>query len=550
MRRREDPARRGWLAVLALAALAMACGSTSSAVSGLRVTAGEVDPVPMLAAVASAAEASGALPLEPIGASVLAQGDQLGSFVELDAGLCMLAFARAGSSVRDVDLFVFSDDGDQLVSDESGSVEATTILCPPHPRRVYVAARVVAGQGMVALGVMPVPPAAAPATAQAVRARGLAGSTSGKLAGWPGLERRVGERRAALGSRWEDVRRVALPLSPRAYAAVSVPLEAGRCLDVLVTPGEDLLGIDANVLDDRGRVVARSKAPGRDRAFLLCGGGNETVTVMARSRQGTGLAAVIVARSLPGAAADLAGKTWIDTTTPVAGLAQAARRHGERLDALGLGPATRHGELDVAVGAPAALALVLPPGCSRLEVVGGAPLGHFEVELWTEDGRQLDRDRGGESATLFACGGGRVSVEVTATEAAGRVAVLSVHDAQPAAVAASHPLAATRLLRRLEEVRGDALPADLAAAETIELVAPSRAGRDFDAPAGACVEVFAALEGLAEGIELGLTAGKTVLRSRGRFSASDRVCGGAAVQPVHLDLAVDTGKATLLWLRL
>jgi hypothetical protein len=274
------------------------------------------------------------------------------------------------------------------------------------------------------------------------------------------------------------------------------------------------------------------------------------LTVMTRSRQGTGLAAVVVGRSAPGAVVDLAEKVWVGATTPVLGVEEAVAWHSKRLAGLGLGPPSRLAEAAVAVGAPAAVELALPAGCSRLEVVGAVPLGHFTAQLWHPDGQLIDADRGGQSATLFSCGGGKVSVEVTALEHAGEVVLLSLNDPQPPPAAQDHPRAASRLLRRLEAVRGEAQPRDLKNAEAIALAAAGRMVRELEAPAGQCVELLAALEGQAEGIELRTTAGTTSLRSHGRHSVSDRVCAGAEAQPVRAELALETGSATLLWLPL
>ncbi len=233
----------------------------------LRVVDEGVDPGPLLDPVAKTAAAAGAGGVQPVGAAVLGEGDQVGSFIEVPRGECLLAVARAGRSVRDVDLAVYSDAGDRLASDEAPDPRAAAMICPPHPRRVFVAARLVTGPGMLALGVMPVPTAKADAVAKAVGVRGRPGQDTGKLSAWPGLEKKIRDRRAAIGSRWDDARRVALPLDPRAYTTLSLVLPARRCLDVLVTPSSEIGGIEALVLAESGRVVARGKPPGRDRTF-------------------------------------------------------------------------------------------------------------------------------------------------------------------------------------------------------------------------------------------------------------------------------------------
>src|SRR5690606_936311 len=141
-----------------------------------------------------------------------------------------------------------------------------------HPTRVYVVARAMRGSGPVAVGVMQVPARAADAVSQAVEVRGRPGEDTGKLGVWPGLERKIRERRARLGGHWDDVRRVVLPVDARADAALSVGIDDKRCLDLLVVPGEDLTSIDVQLVDAQGRVIARGSPPSRDRALVICSG--------------------------------------------------------------------------------------------------------------------------------------------------------------------------------------------------------------------------------------------------------------------------------------
>jgi len=544
--------------VLGLALLSgLGCGPATPAAGPtgepgeLRVVAGGIDPAPLLNPVAEVAAAAGAGAVQPVGAAVLGEGDQVGSFVEVPQDECMLAVARAGRSVRDVDLVVYSDGGDRLASDEAPDPRAAVLICPPHPRRVFVAARLVTGPGMLALGVMSVPAAKADGVARAVGVRGRPGEDTGKLSAWPGLEKKIRDRRAAVGSRWEDVRRAALPLDPRAYTALSMVLPANRCLDVLVTPSSAIGGIEALVLEESGRVVARGKPPGRDRTFLLCSAVRQTLTLLLRPRSSSGVAAVVVGRSPEGAVDELATRAWVDAATPVVPLAQAVKRHRLRTKALAMGAPTQLAKATLGAGAPTVMKVDLAKGCSRIDVVGGKPLAQFTAELWSQDGRLLSRALGGETAALFHCGpAGKARLEVGARERGGPIAVDVRVDDGPPQVLLDHPLAAARLLQRLEARRGPVNVASLAAAKVITLAADTRGSLVIEVPAGQCHEIVAAAAGAARGVELRLGgAGGEATLHRGDRVANERVCAGQDKLRLKLELAVASGAAKLLVLR-
>ncbi|HZO11616.1 MAG TPA: hypothetical protein VFB62_00105, partial [Polyangiaceae bacterium] len=396
-----------------LSCLLAACATAP--VKELEVRPGALDATRFLEPTAQRARAAGAGPLDPIAALVVSEGEQIGSFVEVRTDRCVLVLARAGGSVRDVDLFVYSDGGDRLASDEAPEPDAAVIVCPPHPRRVYVAARIMVGTGMLAVGVMPVPPPRSDAVARAVGARGRPGDDTGKLAAWPGLERKVRERRKGLGSSWDDIRRVAMHVDPQAPGAVSVPIEARRCLDVLITPSEQVRSVDATVLNEEGRVVARGRPPGRDRTFVLCSATDETLTILVRPRMSSGLVAVIIGRSPPGAAVELGDGSVIDAVSPIAPLPKALERHAARTARL---PAARElGRSQLEVARPSSMPIALGRGCTRIDAVGGEPLGSFTAELWSDQGERLSHARGGEVATLFHCGqAAKARIELAASE--------------------------------------------------------------------------------------------------------------------------------------
>jgi hypothetical protein len=515
---------------------------------GVRVLDEALDPARFLAQAARTARQAGAGTLVPVAASIMSEGDQLGSFVEVDPSQCVLVLARPGGSVRDVDLFVYSDGGDLLASDEAPEARASALVCPPHPRRVYLAARVVSGSGVVAVGVMAVARRRADAVAKSLGVRGRPGEDTGRLEAWPGLERKIRERRRQLGSTWEDVRRAAMPLDPRSYSVLTVPIDAGRCLDVLVTPSDEVQGIDAFVVDGDGRVVARGRPPGRDRTFVLCSQEVRTVTIMVRPRVTGGVAAVIVGRSPPGAFEEVREHSWVDGATPLVPLAEALTRHDQRLAALGLEPAHDLGTVDVKIGAVVGLPVKLKAGCTRIDAVGGRPLGHFSAELWNEDGERLASAQGGEYAALFWCGPAlSARIELGTGERNGKIALRARQAKTAPKLLVDHPTAAARLLERLEAEAGPIDPSRAAGAELVRLDPARRHALSLDVAAGGCVEIIAAAGGRASGMELVLQEpdSQASTATRGDRLVSGRECSSDGVR-LRAEVGVATGGDVLL----
>jgi hypothetical protein len=525
--------RRG--AAMVFAALLAGCsGPAASGPDRVRVVEGAIGAEELLADQIARAREAGAVGLEVVGGEVLSEGDQIGGFVEIPTEACMLAIASPGESVSDVDLFVYADDGERLAADEAQTARAAALVCPPHPTRVFVVARAMRGSGLVALGVMQVAPSAADAVGRAVDVRGRPGEDTGKLGVWPGLERKIRERRAQLGSAWDDVRRVALPVDARAESALSLGIDDKRCLDVLVVPGDDLAGIDVQLVDAQGRVVARGSPPSRDRALVICSGLAQSLTLLVRPRGGSGVVAVVVARSPEGARSELAEEPTLVDVTALDDVTTALARARTRLSAFASVAEVFRAELSP--GTAIGRTLSFDRGCTRLEVVGASPLGLFEASLWGSDGTLLATAPGGASAALFWCSAKQAEarLEILAAERGGPVAVVAGRaDAPEAALA--HPQAAARLLARLDEAIGPVGPAELAGLVTLSLAPDVRTPAELAVGEG-CVEVVAAVAGPAQGVELRVESAddEEILRARGHGVVGRRICADQA--PARLTL--------------
>ena len=153
-------------AIVACAAALSGCGlfsrggaaSTGPAQVGApRVTPGELDPRVLLGEVPSRASRLGAGAPSLVRSAEAVENEWIGGFVDVPRNDCLLGYARAASSVNDIDVAIYSDEGTQLAVDEGRDVHPTVLLCAPHPDRVYVAGHVVEGEGFVVVGAQLVP---------------------------------------------------------------------------------------------------------------------------------------------------------------------------------------------------------------------------------------------------------------------------------------------------------------------------------------------------------------------------------------------------------
>lgn len=515
----------------------------------LAVTADRLDGQRLLAEDAALAIAAGAGPLQLLGADIASEGDRIGAFIDIPADECVVAYARPSPTIADVDLFAYEDDGSPFSADESPNQTGTVLVCPPHPRRLYVVARVMAGAGLLAVGVQSIPTAKADAVAQAVRARGRPGEDTGRLDAWPGLESKLREHRAAIGGKWEDVRRIALPVTPRATSRISITLDPDRCADILLAPSEEVSSLDAVIEDERGRVIARARERGRDRSAVICASQRAEISVAMRPRASEGLVAVVLGRSARGASAEVAQSAFVDHVTQPLDLAEARAALDRALDGHGFAAKKLAGTASARTGQRTSVTVDVPSGCARIDVIAGKPLGTFRADLWDDQGALVTQTYGGARGTFFACGkGGSWRTDVEALDAPGPFAVEVRKDKTAPAALVAHPFAAARLLGRLEAA---GTPIDASAAQSAQVVsldATALRSNNFSVQPGACVEVIAALDPGAQGLDLRVVDLNTNESSlvRGATVASDHLCAAATPKPAKMELRLSQGKADAL----
>ncbi|MGO8993945.1 MAG: hypothetical protein ACLQVI_11490 [Polyangiaceae bacterium] len=514
-----------------------------------RVVQGDLDASRLLGDLPARASRLGAGPYTMVASGEAVDGERLGAFVELPHDACVLTYARASSSVDDIDLAAFDDEGALVAVDEGRDPKPTLLLCPPEPPRVYVGARVASGEGLVAVAAQTVPRDRADEIGRAFGAHGVLGGGSRPADAWPGLDDHLRTHRRALGGTWEEFYRRALLLDSRLPTVVSFPIEADQCVDAVLVPGDEVALVEIEAVDDEGRVVARAREGGSDRTLTVCSPITFRGSLLVRPHVGSGLAAIVLAKTQASAARDFTLKPeaiWEPATIP---LEAAKSERGDALVHAGYGPAmiTKTGSLTLGRRASIPLDIGGPAGvCTRLDLVAGAPLALVVAQAWSDKGNLMSEGEGVWGTTLFACAPGKGQIDIEAHGRSGPFAFTSRAERWRDPAFGAHPLAASRMLARAAagptmihegvavSVRGATLEEGklLSWAETV--------------PPWGCLQATVGAEGEGTGLELRAfdsVTGEELDRSHAERAVSVRACAPEKRVPdVRFELRVTSGK--------
>ncbi len=447
----------------AVLGLLVACGSASAppARPAVRVSAGSLDTVALLAPTAARAVRAGAGPLALVSSGLLREGDRTGAFVEPAAHAgrapsCLFLFARGAPSIADVDLSVFSDEGEPLAQDEEPDATPAILLCPPYPQRMYVSARAASGEGLVAVGAHAVPLAAAEAIRRVSSARESMGAANRRLDQWPELERAAAAELRRLGPSARETRRVGLPGDRALTTSLTEEVAANTCASLLLLPDTSLFALDVELQDEDGALLLRSARPTEALQNLsFCTETARRVTVSFRPHVGRGLVGAVWFRSPrePGdgartLAARSGSQKWLALET-------------KRLDAQRERSGAKKLRDDSFVVKPSAvfaetLSKLDQNACHVVTVVVGAANARVSLSMLTTEGRMLTTRNGGSTASSVVCGFASVRAVVGISEAKGP-GRLSVHRLRGNLMTAGlerAPVAASRAASVLDELGG------------------------------------------------------------------------------------------------
>ncbi len=422
------------------------------------------------------------------------------------------------------------------------------VVCPEHAARVYLVVHAASGEGLVALAAQQVPRERAADVARALSARGGAAQGPRPADAWPGLEDHVRIHRATIGGKWEETRRVAVTLDSRAPTAIGFSLKANECIDAVVVPDEDVALVDLEAEDADGRVVARAREAGRDRALTLCSPLAIDGRLVMRPHVGNGLAAVVLAHARIERFRDAGNKAqlaWVSARGPLE-----ANRSARETDLVKNGyaaaAAKKNGVLVLGRRSTVPLDFTAPKGakaasaCSRVDVVGGEPLALVDAEIWDDQGTLVSRAFGASSATVFSCARAKVDLELEARGRPGPFAVMTRPERWEDVAFAAHPFASARMLAAsttgvAAHIEGAPLPV-----KSFVVDATHRAAFEEKLRAGACLDVAAGGEGDGGGLELRAFDAATqeeLDRDSGSLSAAVHACA-AENQPKTLRIEI------------
>jgi hypothetical protein len=231
---------------------------------------------------------------------------------------------------------------------------------------------------------------------------------------------------------------------------------------------------------------------------------------------------------------------------PLMPLARALELHRARTERLALGAAVREGEGMATPGFVTAHALAPRAGCTRLDIVAGAPLGRFRAELWSDDARLIDRSEGGATATLFACQttARPLRVEVSSLGERGPY-VLESRLGEDVPSLSALPRAAARVFQQLEAIGG---PIDGRAFEGVTRLALDGAGRyeRLVALRSGCTRFVVAVEEATPlAVELVSAGGEPLHFGRGTGVVALEACRESALR-ARLRLRADGAAEALL----
>jgi len=455
-------------------------------------------------------------------------GDRVSSLLTIPEDECAIVIARAGETVDDLDLLAYAEDGSVVGIDEAPDKTPALLICPPHPRRVWVAARIAAGHGLVALGAGRVQPNEAQRAAKVYGIRHGNGPATNQPEVIRGLEERLAEHRRELGGAWQDIRRVPVPLDPRVPTRVSARVEAGRCLDALVVPTDEVGHVNVTAADANGAIVGRAQSSGRDRYLVLCATSDTPLTLELRPHSGRGMGMLMFSRSRPGSETDLEIEPTRIDAFPATDLGEEIARAQRELRRAGYanGRALLSGTLEV--GRRTSHEITLPEGCSRLDLLGGAPLRGIRAWVWSPGGDLISTTSAGGRGVLFVCGrGGTARLDAEATLRPGPFTVLLNPEPGAPAPLAEAPLAAGRLLANVVERGVLRRGAEIGLVRKYTLSETAFETIELTVPFGRCMDVALALDRGAIGAEIRLVAassGKEIASGRGPHATSARVC--------------------------
>lgn len=449
----------------------------------------------LLRDAARSAQLVGAGKLQMLAFQLAGVGDQAADFVAIPKSRCALLLARGSAGIADIDLYVHADDGTEYGVDEAPDDLPTLLICPQESTRLFVSARVAQGKGLLAVGVLDVPPDRIDAVSQLVGVRKPGQATAPPLHDWPGLETELARHRESIGGRWRNVRQVALPVDARIPTSVSIQVPPQRCLDALVVPEAAVNHIELSAFDEAGRIFRRAEPVGRHPYLVLCSGSEgATVSLSLRPHAHQGTAVLVLGTTLE------ESDRFELRVTPAKVPGSGALVSGEDGLALRTPPTWR---LPLQIGTRHSIDLSLN-GCAQFLLQEHSGLQGVAVWVWDDLGQLVAEAPAPLTAEFFACANSKLRLDAEAKVVAGDLHIskrplqISMRDQK---VLVELPLAANRLLQILRLAAPGPKWLTGANIQRHALAPATMARSNLTLPAGVCGAVVIAKQGMSFGLE-------------------------------------------------
>ena len=490
------------------------------------------------------AHAAGAASAAVIVAESGAVGDRFTRVVEVDETACVLVMARASEKVADVDLYAYSEDGTALGLDDRSDAKPTLILCPPHPRHIYVTARIATGQGMIAVGVHTVPPDRARRVQVALHAiQQHDGQAEVPKTTITDIDRRLTDHLKSLGGHWTPIAQTSLATDGRIPTVTGVTVEAQSCVDALVLSPLTLSGLDVEVLDDSGRTLGRSGPTEQDKWLVVCADERRAFSLQLRPHEGSGTVLVLISRG--SLQAGRSTERAIELSQSLALERLIDKVHAEfRVRQQPSGQ--KIAQWTLTSGNQQRVETPVGPGCTRFDIFAGAPSLNVQVRAYSSDGNLISMNRGSQYLPLFVCAQGK-SVLIVEAQTGGGPLLIEKSTAAVSSAMSGNPHAAARIFSWAWQLGLLLDFTDFTDERIIPLSAKAIWEHEVTVRSGQCTEVFAALEDDVGGISLSQVdgaAGELNAGEEAPDAAHLRVCCALSEVDCKYRMQVDSKGAT------
>lgn len=493
------------------------------------------------------AEIAGAEKPRVLVAEAGAVGDRFTSVVDVDEHDCLLVMARGSEKIVDLDLYTYSEDGTVLGVDDRPNAKPTLLICPPHPRHVYITARIATGQGLVAVGVHRV---AANASNPVRHALQIANDNVREVvaAPEPDLESRVLLHHQAIGGSWVAVAQSTIAVDSRVPTVTGLAILEKSCLDLLVIPSSRVSALEIELIDDRGYTLGRAPMGDRDRWMIACSAEQRSVTLQIRPHEGYGTVTLLVSRGTLEMGRAIRQAIELSDSQSLRLLTDLEHKALERL---GYAREKLIGSFSIERGFQRRFVANGTHGCTRFDVFAGAPSLGVQARLYTAAGELLSAAGGLQHFPILACLPGKMTMVVETQGRGGPVQVEQRQELADTPQASNLPRAAARMFQRAWYLGKAKTFGQFANFESMSLIDERAWEREVKLEPGQCSGYFVSLDGDASGVDLRIIDVKTdevVSGERHVDTAHAEICAPADDKPhvYRLTATVQSGKSLAL----